>query len=91
MDIERVADQLAALYARGFGGKPSGRYRMPQKILRDMLGRRRLYEADMAALGRALFERGFVLVDMDSFIVVLSANSFVNYRRVNQESLDAHL
>ena len=28
-----------------------------------------------------------VLIDMDSFFVVMAANSFVNYRRLNEEML----
>ncbi|WP_246044029.1 hypothetical protein [Ruegeria sediminis] len=84
---EAAADVLARLYGEEFGGKPSGRYRIPQKLLRELLGRRRLYEEDVTALGRALLERGFVLIDMDSFFVVMSANAFVNYRRVSKEAL----
>jgi hypothetical protein len=37
------------------------------------------------AIQRALVERGYVLIDMDSFYVVMSANSFVNTRRANEE------
>ena len=53
-----------------------------------MMGRRRLYSEDRTAIARALFERGYVLIDMDSFFVVMSANSFVNYRRVGKEALE---
>lgn len=82
-----VAETLANLYSRDFGGKASGRYRIPVKLLRDLCGRRRLYEEDILALSRALLEKGYVLIDMDSFFVVMSANSFVNYRRVGKEVL----
>lgn len=85
--FEIGADRLAALYSQAFGGKKGGRYRLPAKLLQRLLDRKRLYEDDIRALMRALLERGFVLVDMDSFYVVLSANSFVNYRRVNEEAL----
>jgi hypothetical protein len=85
--IEACAERLARLYGRSFGGKPSGRYRISAKLLRQLMGRRRLYEDDMRALSRALYERGFVLIDMDSFAVVMSVNTFVNYRRVNEEAL----
>lgn len=82
-----AADTLAALYDRKFGGKDSGRYRIPAKLVRTAAGRRRLYEDDVRALTRALFERGFVLIDLDSFFVVMSANAFVNYRRANDDLL----
>lgn len=82
-----VAERLAGLYDESFGGKKSGRYRIPAKLMRELAQRRRLYESDITALGRALFERGFVLIDMDSFYVVMNANAFVNYRRANEDVL----
>lgn len=85
--ITKAVDRLATLYDEEFGGKKGGRYRIPAKLVRDLAQRRRLYEDDIRALGRALFERGFVLIDMDSFYVVMSANAFVNYRRANEEIL----
>ena len=89
--VELVADRLCELYDEPFGGKPSGRYRLPAKLLRKMAGRRRLYEDDIQQLARAMFERGYVLVDMDSFFVVTSANTFVNYRRANDERVETLL
>ena len=85
--IPATADRLAALYERAFGGKKSGRYRIPAKLVRELAHRRRLYEDDVRLLGRTLFERGFILIDMDSFFVVMSANAFVNYRRANEDCL----
>lgn len=85
--IDLTVSKLAELYGQSFGGKKSGRYRVPQKLLRDMMGRRRLYPKDIRAITQALFERGFVMIDMESFYVILSANAFVNYRRLNQETV----
>jgi len=79
-----VADRLAALY----NGQDNGRYRIAAKLVRALAGRRRLYEDDVRDLSRAMIERGFVLIDMDSFFVVMSANTFVNYRRANEECLE---
>ena len=76
------------LYSKAFGGKENGRYRISAKLVRDLAGRRRLYEDDIRELSRAMLERGFVLIDMDSFLVVMSANTFVNYRRANEECLE---
>ena len=84
---EKVVDKLVFLYGQSFGGKDNGRYRITVKLMRQLMGRRRLYEDDVRALGRELFERGFVLVNMESFFVVMSANTFVNYRRANEECL----
>lgn len=84
-ELHETAKRLTALYAKKFGGKETGRYRIPSKIVRDMAGRRRLYAEDVQTLTRAMLEEGYVLIDMDSFFVVLSANAFVNYRRANAE------
>ncbi len=83
----QVAETLAAFYNQDFGGKEKGRYRISVKLMRTLLGRRRLYEGDITALARALLEQGFVLVDMETFFVVMSANSFVNYRRVGDAAV----
>lgn len=88
-DTDHCAERLAELYVQEFGGKQSGRYRISTKHVRALLGRRRVYEDDVESLRRALFERGFVLLDLDTFFVVLSAKTFVNYRRVNDEILEA--
>ncbi|MDE4174219.1 hypothetical protein PXK01_08630 [Phaeobacter sp. PT47_59] len=87
MRHDETAAKLADLYTQQFGGKASGRYRIPEKLLRELMGRRRLYPEDRIAISRALFELGYVLIDMDSFFVVMSVNSFVNYRRVSKEAL----
>lgn len=84
-----IADRLASLYAEKFGGKDSGRYRVAAKAIRDAVGRGRLYESDVQVLTRAMFERGYVLIDMDSFFVVMSANSFINYRRANDHCFES--
>ncbi|NOC46361.1 MULTISPECIES: hypothetical protein [unclassified Ruegeria] len=86
--ISMTAVRLAELYDQDFGGKPNGRYRIPDKLVRRIAGRRRLYETDIRALSVALFELGYVLIDMDTFYVVMGANSFVNYRRANDDCIE---
>jgi hypothetical protein len=86
-NIKTAAEALSGLYAKGFGGKSSGRYRIAQKLVRDLMGQRRLYPEDVQALTREMLEQGFVLIDMDGFFVVMSTNSFVNYRRANADAL----
>lgn len=88
INIVATAKQLSALYSNDFGGKQSGRYRIASKVVRDMMGCRRLYPEDIQALMRAMLEEGFVLLDMDSFFVVLNANAFVNYRRASAKAAD---
>ncbi len=84
---ESVAQVLAALYEETFGGKERGKYRISSRHLRELYGRRRLYAEDIVQLSRELLEQGFILIDLDSFYVVVSLNAFVNYRRVNDECL----
>ena len=84
----RLADRLVKLYEVPFGGKTSGRYRIAAKTLRQAAGRRRFYEEDIRLLQRVLFEKGYVLIDMDAFFVMLSANAFVNTRRANEDCFD---
>jgi len=86
-DHSRAAERLAALYGEAFGGKAKGRFRVAAKLVRRLYGRRRLYEDDIRGLARALVERGFVLIDMDTFFVVIAASAFTNYRRANEASI----
>jgi hypothetical protein len=85
--LDETTDTLAAMYELSFGGKASGRYRISRKIITGLLGKRRIYAEDVQLLSRALLEKGYVLIDMESFFVVLSANSFVNYRRANEDCI----
>jgi len=85
-NVDTAAKRLAEMYTEEFGGKPSGRYRISRKLLAELVGRRRLYAEDVTVLTRALLEKNFVLIDMESFFVVMSANAFVNYRRVGKGS-----
>lgn len=87
--VEDAVARLCRLYDEPFGGKQSGRYRMPARLLRSLTGRRRLYEDDLRQLARALFERGYVLIDMENYLVITSSNTFANYRRANDDCLDA--
>ena len=58
----QVAETLAALYERGFGGKERGRYRVSMKHMRALTRRRRVPEEAVREIGRELFELGYVLV-----------------------------
>lgn len=86
-DAHPIAGALVRLYEESFGGKERGRYRISTKYLRQIAGRKRLYAEEVDAIGRALFERGFVLIDLESFVVVLSQKTFDSYRRVNEAAI----
>jgi predicted AAA+ superfamily ATPase len=78
---------LAALYELPFGGKDRGRFQISMKLMREMTGRRRLYEEDIKAIGRELLELGYVLIDMETYFCVLDHRTLANYRRINAEHL----
>jgi|APSaa5957512493_1039668.scaffolds.fasta_scaffold162365_1 hypothetical protein len=82
--IESLVDELVELYDRPFGGKVRGRFRVSMKLLCDRLGKRRLWPDELEAIGRGLYQRGYVSIDMDGYLVVLSQKTFTNYRRVNE-------
>lgn len=88
--MELVATRLCALYNESFGGKQKGRYRIASKLVAQLAGRRRLYEDDIRDLSRHMFENGYVFVDMGAFFVILSVNTFVNYRRANADIFEIH-
>ena len=84
---EMIAANLAALYEEPFGGKRRGRFRIPIKLVRRMLGQRRIWPGQTEAIGRALYELGYVLHDMESYWIVVSERTFASYRRVNEASV----
>lgn len=78
-----VAARLAALYDRRFGGKDRGRYRISMKHLRALTGRRRVPAETVERIGEELYELGYVLIDLETFFVVLAQRTFTSYRRVS--------
>ncbi len=86
--IEGLARRLEELYETAFAGKGRGRYRLSMKHLRRLTGQRRVYPQTIAAVARALYERGYVLVDMETYFVVLNQRTFASYRRVNDAVLE---
>ncbi|UCH73213.1 MAG: hypothetical protein JSU82_12730 [Rhodospirillales bacterium] len=86
-NVDALAERLAQLYETAFAGKPRGRYRLSMKHLRQLTGCRRVYPETVSAIARALYERGYVLIDMETYFVVLSQRTFSSYRRVNDAAL----
>ena len=79
----QIAEQLSDLYEQEFGGKPRGRYRISMKHMRTLTGRRRVTPDIVQAIASELFEMGYVLIDMETFFVVLAQRTFTSYRRVS--------
>lgn len=85
--IDGLVDLLAELYDQPFSGKERGRFRVSKKLLADLLGQRRIWPDELEAIERSLYQRGYVSVDMESYLVVLSQKTFANYRRVNEAAV----
>lgn len=82
-----VVERLVALYDEPFGGKPRGRYRISMKLMCRLMSRRRLWPEEREAVRRAMYERGYLLVDMETYFVVISQQTFGGYRRVNDAGI----
>jgi hypothetical protein len=84
---QEIAARLADLYEVGFGGKNRGRYRISMKYLRMLAGRNRVSPEAIRKISEELFEFGFVLIDLETYFVVLAQNTFRGYRRVAEGCL----
>ena len=84
-----VAELLATLYGQAFGGKRLGKYRISRKYLRELARRQRLTPDFIHELGDELFERGFIISDLETFFAVLDQRLFNSYRRVNATAIKA--
>ena len=50
-------------------------------------GRKRVPEETVRKIAEELFELGYVLIDLETFFVVLAQRTFRSYRRVSDASL----
>ena len=85
----QIAERLAALYERQFGGKERGRYRISMKQMRAITGRKRVPGEVIRSISEELFELGYVMIDLETFFVVLAQGTFRSYRRVSDNTLAA--
>ena len=84
-----VAQRLAALYDAAFGGKERGRYRFSMKQMRALTGRKRVPPNVIRRIGEEVFELGYVLIDLETYFVVLAQPTFRSYRRLSDGCLAA--
>ncbi len=82
-----LAEALVALHGAGFAGRPGGKYRISRKFLRQLAGRRKLSEAFVAEVAAEVFERGYVLVDLETHYAVLDQSLIEGFRRVTALAL----
>ena len=87
MTAEKIALQLADFYHEPFSGKTLGRYRISMKHLCKMADRKRLFPDEIAAIFKEAYQLGYVLIDMETYFVVINHKTFANYRRFNDSML----
>jgi len=86
-----VAERLVALYDAKFGGKERGRYRFSMKQMRSLTGRKRVPGDTIRKIGEEIFELGYILIDLETYFVVLAQSTFRSYRRMSDSSLAAEV
>ena len=86
----QVAERLVRFYEVTFGGKDRGRYRFSMKQMRALTGRKRVPPKVIRSIGEELFELGYVLIDLETYFVVLAQGTFRSYRRVREGCLSAN-
>jgi len=79
----QVAERLADLCDQRFGGKDRGRFRISMKHLRALAGRKRIPVGLVSKISEELFELGYVLIDLETYFIVMSQATFRSYRRVS--------
>ena len=87
----QIAAFLEALDSQPFGGKPKGRFRISRKFLRQVARRRRLPADLVSAIADEMFERGYVMIDMEAYFVVIPQRYFGSYRRVTAAAVETVL
>ena len=83
-----VVETLVALYNEGFGGKERGRFRISTKLVRRIFGQRRVWPEQIEAVRRALYERGFLFIDLETYFAIVGQQTFASYRRANETCIN---
>jgi len=85
-----VAEILADLYTRNFGGRQETRYRISRKNFRVISRLRILTDDYVKKVMEELMEMepGYALINMDKYFAVLPIKNFLSYRRVTESALE---
>jgi len=90
---EKVAEILAEIFLRSFGGRQETRYRISRKYFRVISKLRILTDAYVQKVQVEMMEiePGYALINMDKYFAVLPIKNFLSYRRVTESALKAQL
>ncbi|GHU18115.1 hypothetical protein FACS189475_03060 [Betaproteobacteria bacterium] len=88
---EKVAELLSKIYEYEFGGKEKGRYKISRSNLRRLACRKRLEDATINKITDAVFELGYIMIDLGDYFAVVKESVMLNYRPVPKSVLLRHL
>jgi hypothetical protein len=77
-----VCEGLIHFYNEKFGGKLRGRFKIMRKDLMFLARWPRLSEIDVKQLSDLMLEKGYVMVDLDSYFIVIEERIVLGYRKV---------
>ncbi len=80
-----VANILAKIYGKEFGGKDRGRFQISREGLREISGKKRLEDPIIAETINESYERGFVVTDLGEDFSVIEESVMRNYRKVPKQ------
>ncbi len=82
-----VATALVWMYEMEFGGKQNGRFRISRKFFHEIAGRRKVSDAFVTDVAEEVFEAGFILIDLGTYVAVISQTLTKNYRHVTKNAV----
>lgn len=84
---DEVAKILISLHDRQFRSRRTGKYRISRSALRAVCGRHKLTERFLEEIETELFERGYVLVDLETYFAVMNQKLFDSFRRASSATV----
>lgn len=85
--VDAVVEVLVALHGLRFGNRSSGKYRISRKYFRQISARRKLTPEFVGAVTDEIFEKGFVLIDLETHFVLMKQALFNSFRRVTDRAI----
>ncbi len=84
---EDVAQELADIYEKTFGGKKRGRYKISRGNLCSLSLRKRLEDSTIEKITNAAYDIGYIIVNLGEYFAVIEEGVMLNYRPVPKSVL----
>ncbi len=88
---KKLADELAEIYEKAFGGKKRGRFRTSRKNFRRLARLPLITEEYIREVSLFLRLRKLILIDIDSAFCVIPLRNTRGYRRVTKSVIEEYL